>query len=161
MNETTATLVGRELGRRLLAAYYPSHLPPELSPPVGQEPPTEVGEPEPGVFEFREDMRITRERVDSLLEEGQIEEAEEYMEARRQVFWEHGYQIRRLNQAYFAFHGSYAAEPGGAAGDDPIGGAVRDLWDRIGDPVQFLRTMAWMTGPEDLEVALERPITPR
>jgi hypothetical protein len=80
------------------------------------------------------------------------------MEARRQVFWDHGYHIRRLNQAYFAFHGSYAAEPGGAAGDDPVGGAVRELWERAGDPVAFLRRIAWMSSPQDLARALGHPI---
>lgn len=157
MNETAATLLGREFGRRLLERYYPSLAPPEPQPQAQpEEAPTPQAEP-PG-FDFRAEMRETREQVDSLLAAGKIEEAEAYMEARRLVFWEHGYRIRRLNQAYFAFHGSYAADPGGAAGDDPIGEAVRELWDRVDDPVQFLRTMQWMTGPDDLARALGRPI---
>lgn len=157
MNETVATLLGQKLGRRTLERYYPAHVPPE--PPAEIEiPPDGAAEQEPPAFDFREEMRVTRERVDELLAEGRIEEAEAYMEARRQVFWDQGYRIRRLNQAYFAFHGSYAAEPGGAAGDDPIGEAVRELWARIDDPVEFLRTMAWMSGPGDLETALGRPI---
>jgi hypothetical protein len=77
------------------------------------------------------------------------------MEARRQIFWEQGYRIRRLNQAYFAFYGAYADVPGGAAGEDPVGAAVRELWARIGSPVQFLRTMAWMNEFQDLLDALE------
>ncbi len=50
---------------------------------------------------------------DELLAAGKIEEAEAYMEARRQVFWDNGYAIRKLNQAYFAFYGAYADVPGG------------------------------------------------
>jgi len=53
-------------------------------------------------------MRETRIRVDKLLAQGRIEEAEAYMEERRQEFVAHGYYIRKLNQAYFAFHGAYA-----------------------------------------------------
>lgn len=155
MNETAATLLGREFGRRLLERYYPSLVPPEPQP---EAPSDEPAPAEPPAFDFRAEMRETRERVDALLAEGKIEEAEAYMEARRLVFWEHGYRIRRLNQAYFAFHGSYAADPGGAAGDDPIGAAVRELWDHLDDPVRFLRSMQWMTGPDDLARALGRPI---
>lgn len=156
MNETTATLMGRALGRLVLARYYPERIPPEPPPEPEARLPEE--EPEPQGFDFREEMRRTRVRVDELLANSRIEEAEAFMEARRQVFWENGYRIRRLNQAYFAFHGSYAAEPGGAAGDDPVGEAVRELWAQVDNPVGFLRKMARMKGPEDLSAALGRPI---
>jgi hypothetical protein len=46
------------------------------------------------------------------------------MEQRRLELATLGYQIRRLNQAYFAFYGSYAE---GAGGDNRIGSLVRDL----------------------------------
>ena len=70
-------------------------------------------------------MHETRVNVDEMLADGQVAEAENYMEARRQFFWENGYHIRKLNQAYFAFHGAYADQPGGAAGAaDPVGPAV-------------------------------------
>jgi len=41
-----------------------------------------------------------------LLHFGRVKDAEQYMELRRQYFGENGYQLRRLNQAWFAFHGS-------------------------------------------------------
>jgi hypothetical protein len=89
-----------------------------------------------------------------MLLEGQIEAAEEYMEARRQMFWQQGYRIRRLNQAYFAFYGAYADQPGGAAGEDPVGAAVRELWRRSNSPEAFLRTMGAMRDFSDLQAAL-------
>ena len=49
------------------------------------------------------------------------------MEARRRIFWENGYKIRKLNQAYFAFYGAYADKPFSAAGADPVGNDVRLL----------------------------------
>jgi hypothetical protein len=100
-------------------------------------------------------MHETRVRTDAFLEAGEIEAAERYMDARREFFWEHGYRIRRLNQAYFAFHGAYADEPGGAAGDDPVGEAVRTLWERTPSPADFLRKMAWMNDYADLLAVLE------
>ena len=158
MNETAATLLGQAIGRLVVARYYPEDLPPTPAPEP-EVPPSEPP-PEPAAFDFRAEMHETRERVDGLLAAGEVARAEAYMEARRLVFWEQGYRIRRLNQAYFAFHGSYADEPGGAAGDDPVGEAVRELWQVIGDPVRFLRTMAWMTDTDDLAAALGRPIPP-
>ncbi len=95
-------------------------------------------------------MRQTRVTVDQLLAEGKIKEAETYMEARRQVFWEQGYRIRKLNQAYFAFYGAYADAPGGAAGEDPVGEAVRALYANSPSLESFLKRIAWMTSFEDL-----------
>jgi hypothetical protein len=100
-------------------------------------------------------MRITREHADQLLEQGKIEEAEAYMEARRQVFWEQGYRIRKLNQAYFAFHGAYADLPGGAAGDDPVGEAVRDLRAQSASLADFLKRISWMTSFEQLQKTVD------
>jgi hypothetical protein len=114
-------------------------------------PPEEEIQPdEPPEFDFREEMRLTRVTVDQLLEGGEIEQAEEYMEERRKVFWENGYRLRKLNQAYFAFHGAYADEPGGAAGDDPVGESVRRLFSESPSLAAFLRRIAWMTSYEDL-----------
>jgi hypothetical protein len=107
-------------------------------------------------FDFRAEMRETRVTADKLLAEGKIEEAEAYMEARRQVFWQHGYLIRKLNQAYFAFHGAYADQPGGAAGEDPVGPAVRALRAQSASLADFLRTIARMTSFEQLQQAIQQ-----
>ena len=151
MNETAANLLGKEISRMVLEQYYPAFVPPPPVETPSRPPPTT----EPPPFDFRAEMRETRVMVDDLLAKGKIEEAEAYMEARRQTFWEQGYRIRRLNQAYFAFYGAYADVPGGPAGEDPVGAAVRELWARIGSPVQFLRKIAWMNEYQDLLDALE------
>jgi len=80
-----------------------------------------------------------------------IEEAEAYMEERRIIFVENGYNIRRLNQAYFAFHGAYADQPGGAAGEDPVGEAVRNLRAQSESLADFVRKIAWVTSYERLQ----------
>ena len=112
---------------------------------------------QPPKFDFRKEMNITRLHADQLLAEGKIEQAEEYMEERRLVFWENGYHsLRRLNQAYFAFHGAYADEPGGAAGtvEDPIGSAVRALRMKSTSLLQFLNRASWITSYADLQQAV-------
>ncbi len=150
INETVASIVGREVGRRVVARYYPEHLPPEIEP----QPEQDEEQPKPPAFDFRLEMRATRVRVDELLAEGKVDEAEEYMKRRREVFVEHGYAIRKLNQAYFAFHGAYADQPG-AAGDDPIGPAVREVFRRSPSLYAFVDTMARVTTLEELQSVLE------
>jgi hypothetical protein len=76
------------------------------------------------------------------------------MEQRRQFFWDNGYAIRKLNQAYFAFYGSYADVPGGAAGEDPVGPAVRDLRRRSQSLADFLHSMSAFTSFEQLQAKL-------
>ena len=137
LNETAADLAGRELGDRVYAAITGQ----EITLPAEPEPSTagQTEEPEEGGFDFNQEMRKTRLKVDELLAQGKVEEAESYMEARRQLFVDHGVHIRKLNQAYFAFHGTYAASP---ASVSPIGGQVhqlREMTDSVGD---FIRTMS-------------------
>ena len=151
MNETAASLAGKEIGRAVMERYYPELLPPPPPPEDSAEP----GEPPPPpAYDFRDEMRQTRIIADELLAAGEIEAAEEYMEARRQVFWEHGYRIRKLNQAYFAFYGAYADQPGGAAGEDPVGEAVRALYADSPSLAAFLKRIAWMTSFEELLASL-------
>lgn len=157
MNETTANIVGKEVSQELVRRFYPEYLPkpqPTPSPtPQGQK--TPVPTPEPQGFQFNKEMRITRVTVDQMLKDGKIEEAEAYMEARRQVFWDNGYLIRRLNQAYFAFNGAYADSPGGgAAGTDPVGPAVVELRSRSKSLADFLQKISQMTSFEQLQAAL-------
>ncbi|MBN1537938.1 MAG: hypothetical protein JW908_14460 [Anaerolineales bacterium] len=151
MNETTANIAGKEIGKLLIAHYYPELLP----PPVEDEPLVEESQVEesgePPVFNFQHEMHLTRLIVDRLLEAGKIEQAEEFMEKRRQYFWDNGYHIRKLNQAYFAFHGAYADEAVSAAGEDPVGAAVRAL--RASSPTlkDFIKTISWMVSYQQLQ----------
>jgi hypothetical protein len=101
-------------------------------------------------------MHKTRVRVDELLVNGKIEEAESYMESRRQVFWDNGYAIRKLNQAYFAFYGAYADVPGGAAGEDPVGPAVRALRAQSPTLLVFLKKISQMTSFDELKAAVSK-----
>ncbi len=156
INETTASLAGKELGRMILEKYYPEYLPPEENPAIkvsGSS--TPALESDPDIFDFRNEMRITRVIVDKLLEEGKIQEAEEYMEQRRQDFWENGYLIRKLNQAYFAFYGAYNDDPGGgAAGADPVGPAVQAFREKFSNLADFLRTISWIDSFDELKHSL-------
>ena len=151
MNETTANISGKEIGARVIEKYYPQLVPP---PPTPTQQTTPEKPAEPPAFDFRAEMHNTRITVDKLLAEGKIEEAEAYMESQRKVFWEHGYHIRKLNQAYFAFYGAYADVPGGAAGEDPVGAAVRALRQQSSSLAEFINRIAMMWSFEQLQAAI-------
>ena len=149
MNETTASIVGTEISREVLRRYYPDEYARQTGAPKAL-----LKGSTAGAFDFRKEMHATRVRVDELLAQGKVEEAEAYMEQRRVIFVENGYMIRKLNQAYFAFHGAYADVPGGAAGEDPVGPAVRALRTEADSLAGFLRRIAWMNSFTDLQKAL-------
>ncbi|GAB4470725.1 MAG: hypothetical protein Kow00124_07150 [Anaerolineae bacterium] len=157
MNETVASIVGKELSQMVLSRYYPDLAPPppDYTPvPPPQEEPAPQPESETPAFDFRAEMHKTRVRVDELLAAGQIEEAEAYMEARRLVFLENGYRIRKLNQAYFAFYGSYADQPG-SSGADPIGPAIREVRYYSASLSEFISRVRGLTTSEQLFALLE------
>jgi hypothetical protein len=156
MNETTASIVGGEIGNLVMQRYYPelvtASLPPEqLASIKTANPNPEGGTPH---FDFRAEMHTTRVTVDAMLAEGKTKEAENYMEARREIFWQNGYTIRKLNQAYFAFYGAYADIPGGPAGEDPVGPAVRMLREQSASLADFVNRISWMTSFEELQAEI-------
>lgn len=154
INETTASIVGKELGNLIIDTFYPILKPKPIVETIDQSGEDVVPENQEQVFDFRAEMRETRVTVDELLSAGNIEEAEEYMEQRRHIFVANGYNLRRLNQAYFAFHGAYADQPGGAAGEDPVGEAVRDFRNQSESLGEFVKRIAWVTSFERLQQIL-------
>jgi len=56
-------------------------------------------------------MKETRKTVDLLLKNNNISKAEKYMEERRKNLENEGILIRKINQAWFAFHGTYTDSP--------------------------------------------------
>jgi hypothetical protein len=150
INETTASIAGKELGNLVIEFFYPALLPPPTQNIEDDASDVQLAQ-EPLAFDFRAEMHETRITADALLAEGRIEDAEAYMEQRRHLFVENGYNIRRLNQAYFAFHGAYADQPGGAAGEDPVGEAVRALRAKSSGLEAFLKRIAWVTSFERLQ----------
>lgn len=137
MNETAVGIASKEIGGLVYEKYYAS----------GEE---EPGEPAGG-FDFNAAMRQTRLAVDAYLAAGEVEAAEAYMEVRRRYVNANGYYIRRLNQAYFAFHGTYADSPTSVS---PIGEEFRELREQSASLKAFLDTAAAMTSRDDLAEAV-------
>ena len=159
INETTAEIVEGEIGPRVMKHFYP-----DLAGQAGDSSNdassccltaslVPSGVPAASDFNFNKEMRETRVTADDLLAQGKIDQAEAYMEARRKLFVDNGYAIRKLNQAYFAFHGAYNATRGGApaAGRDPIGPAVQDLRARSASVGDFIRAIATVQSLDDVK----------
>lgn len=158
MNETTASIAGKEIGREIIARYYPDKLPPPPNP-ISQDEISKPNDDSPK-FDYRAEMHETRLQVDELLANEEVEAAEDYMELRRRFMWDNGYRIRKLNQAYFAFYGAYADQPGGPAGEDPVGEAVRRLRANSDTLAGFLNSVSWMWTYRQLQQNLERAALP-
>ncbi len=150
INETTASISGKEISRETLKTWYPQHLPAAESEQSSNSKKPII--PENESFSFRKEMHTTRVRVDALLAEGKVEEAEAYMESRRVFLWERGYHLRKINQAYFAFYGSYNDVPGGgAAGDDPVGPVVQRYRKQFADLHRFMVNIASVKSFSELQ----------
>ncbi len=139
MNETVADIVGGEISADAIEEYYPEYG--KGSEPIGA-----------GEFDFDLEMREIRKTVDQHLARGEIGAAERFMEEKRQYLAAKGYYLRKLNQAYFAFHGKYADRP---AFISPIGLELKELRAKSASLKNFLDTVASMTSRQDLRLALD------
>lgn len=136
MNETVVGMVSREIGEMIYQEYYAT----------GEADDTESAAADTG-FDFNREMREIRQAVDDYLARGEIERAEAFMEQQRQYLAENGYYIRKLNQAYFAFHGTYADRPTSIS---PIGAELKELRSQSASLKEFLDTVTAMTNRQDL-----------
>ncbi|MFC1900651.1 hypothetical protein ACFLYN_03555 [Chloroflexota bacterium] len=139
MNETLANMVSDELGAIVYEKYYSGYI-------------SSSNTTSANGFDFNAGMREIRKTVDEYLARGEIEQAEEYMEQTRRYIVSNGYYIRKLNQAYFAFHGAYADRP---AFQNPIGIELRELRDRSDSIENFLETAAAMSSRQDLQASIK------
>lgn len=137
LNETAASIGGEIIGDRAFTAMTGEIVTRELYRDLEG----------PGAFDFNEVMRETRLTTEALLGQGKIEEAESYMEERRQFIAHNGIFIRKINQAFFAFHGSYAT---GAASVSPIGDQLEELRGQVQTLEEFLKTVGEFDQVEDL-----------
>lgn len=142
LNETTADLIGRELGDSAFV-----HVGGDLSTSPSQYLPLDEAHPV-----FTREMRKTRLQVEQFLAEGKVEEAELYMKERWWFLNMAGFGLRKLNQAYFAFHTRYAQSPGSA---DPIGDQIEEVRSLVPDLASFTRTMAGLSSYEEFLDVLE------
>ena len=101
INETLANIFGKEISKKICAnelyEIYCENS--ELTTTTNKN------------FDYDFFMKETRKTVDLLLKNNNISKAEKYMEERRKNLENEGILIRKINQAWFAFHGTYTDSP--------------------------------------------------
>ena len=142
LNETTADIAGRELGDRAFIQmggdtdFSSSRFLPE-------------NERDPNLTL---EMRETRLIVETLLSQGKVMEAEQYMKER----WWHlilaGYRLRKLNQAFFAFRGNYAES---SASISPLGDQLKEFRNLLPDVGSFVNIMSKISSHQEFLHILE------
>jgi len=141
INETVASMASKEIGALVYEKYYAPH-----------ENADESSQKDDSAFDFNREMRDIRRQVDEYLARGEIELAEEFMEEKRQYLADNGYYLRKLNQAYFAFHGTYADSPTSIS---PIGAELEKLREQSASLKDFLNKAATITSRQHLQDMLE------
>lgn len=144
LNETTANIAGREIAN-LIRQKHP------ITFSEGEDGSIPSG-PAPTV-DFGKEMHDLRLRVDALLRAGDISGAEAAMESERVFLADHGIVIRKLNQAYFAFYGTYGDT---AASSNPVGPKIEQIWTFTKNVGAFLSVMRGVRTAADVDRAIAR-----
>ncbi len=137
IDETVASMAAKEIGEIVYNRYYRA--------PKDTAPEAEKG------LDFNSEMREIRKTVDALLAESKVAEAEAFMETKRLYLAANGYYLRKLNQAYFAFNGSYTDSPTSV---DPLGGQLREVRDGSDSLKAFLDKASFFVSREDVKQSL-------
>ena len=93
LNETIVSYVSEELARNI----------------IGEAQATNIKSNK--INSFNAQIRFTRSITDNLLAKNKIDMAEKFMLSQTSKLNYQGYQIRKINQAYFAFYNSYGTTP--------------------------------------------------
>ena len=142
INETVASMVSEEIGSMVYDKYYAAYEAQNGTTDQNQQGGSSTG------FDFNATMRQIRLNVDAMLAAGEIDQAEQYMENQRQFLVTKGYYIRKLNQAYFAFYGSYADSPTSV---NPIGAEIQGIRAQSPSLSQFLDNISKVTSVSGLD----------
>ena len=134
ISETVADLIGEELAARVIERFGDPTSAPALPRPSAGSPTADT-------------LRDLRIEVEALLAEHRIEDAERRMEQVRQELEASGVQIRRINQAFFAWTDTYAARPDSI---DPLGDQIRTLRVAAGSLAAFIELLRDATTRDDI-----------
>ena len=90
-------------------------------------------------FNYQLFIKNLRLDVDELLKSGKINQAEKQMESARAELESKGFYVRKINQAWFAFNGTYADSPASSSNIDQEIESFIDSQESLGDAIKKLR----------------------
>jgi len=144
INETVANMSGQELAAAIRARF---PLPSALVIHHSSAPP-----PDPSL-DFDRTLHQLRIDVDALLAQGKVTQAEQQMNATQRFLAQHGYYVDTINQAYFAFYGTYANT---TASTNPLGPELASLRRRYTSLGAFIHAVQNVTSVVDLKRLLAK-----
>jgi len=133
LNETLANLFGREVALSAHESLVATLLPEAITRDHRENVPESEG------LDFDQFMQDTRHLVDKSLNDGDVVGAESLMEDRRITLNARGFNIRKINQAWFAFYGTYADSPASVSTIDTELEELRSLVPTLGHLIRMLR----------------------
>ena len=98
-------------------------------------------------------MKETRIQTEKFLKSGKISEAEDYMEKQRVLINSNGYNIRKINQAYFAFRGKYGDSP---ASNTPIYSQLVELRQNCLTLGEFITKISKISSYEHFQKQMDK-----
>lgn len=159
LNETAATIVGEEIARRIMLRHYRDLYLTEL--PEGEDCAqsgvdnsmnSHSQDCQNQEFDLGFALHETRVQVDAFLAAGLVEEAESHMEEQLKLINSKGHRLRKLNQAFFAFHGTYATRPGSTS---EIGSQMQDLRAMSENLGSFVKVVQRIRNENELKLAVK------
>ena len=160
INETVCSIFGGDVAALVREQHYgaaheprPWETPPAPAEPVSTPSTEKPSTQQPEQFSVNRELRKIYLAAEEKLKANDVAGAEEAMEQGRQMLADHGFYLRKLNQAFFAFYGSYAEGPD-AIRPDPIGADLRQLRRQSPTLRDFMQSVERMTSYSDLQEAL-------
>jgi len=93
-------------------------------------------------FDYREFMKKLRINVDQLLSEGKINNAEKLMNESTLILNNNGIKIRKINQAWFAFNGTYGDSPSSTSNfNDELNNLI-DSYGTLKDAINDIKNIS-------------------
>ena len=93
-------------------------------------------------FNYREFMKNLRMEVDTLLADGKIKDAEKLMQESTSLLNTNGIKIRKINQAWFAFNGTYGDSPSSISNFNDELNDLIDRYDNLNDAIDYIKNIS-------------------
>ena len=136
INETLANIFGKEISKNICSnKLYKSYC--ENNDQITIE----------NSFNYDTFMKETRKNVDILLNNHNIIEAEQYMDDRRKELLNNGIFIRKINQAWFAFNGTYTDSPTSIS---PVFSILKNIQENSNNLKEFIEMLQYINDYEEL-----------
>ena len=140
INETLANIFSKKLLKSLCEKDF------EIKNKICSESPLK----DENKFDYREFMKNLRINVDQLLSEGKINNAEKLMNESTLILNDNGIKIRKINQAWFAFNGTYGDSPSSISNFNDELNKLIDSYGTLKDAINDIKNISSLDEYKDM-----------